>query len=107
MDFNVPVIEKIKENGLYAIGHVSDQADLGQSTVLTSTVQHVDKLYELVAEKYSKGTLESGNLNFDFQEGVISMGAYSPLVDEEFQAEIEIKPIEEYIETGNLPTEAK
>lgn len=102
--YNVPVIEKVKEKGLYAIGFVSDQSDLGESTVLTSTIQHVDVLYELAAEKFAKGELKSGNQYFDFEEDVITMGKYSPLVDEKLQEEID-QHIQRYIETGKLPNE--
>jgi transcriptional activator of comK gene len=103
--YNVPAIEKIKENGLYAIGFVSDQADLGESTVLTSTVQHVDDLYKLAAERFDQNKLESGNLFFDFQDDdVITMGTYSPLVPQSFQEEIETH-IEHYKKTGELPGE--
>ncbi|MBD8067547.1 BMP family ABC transporter substrate-binding protein [Bacillus sp. PS06] len=102
--YNVPVIEKLREHGLYAIGFVSDQSDLGEGTVLSSTVQHVDVLYELVAERFNKGELESGNLYFDFQDGVISMGDYSSNVDEAFQSEIEAY-IKHYSETGLLPNQ--
>lgn len=100
--YNVPVIEKLKEKGLYAIGFISDQSDLGESVVLTSTVQHVDVLYEIVAEKFNKGELESGNLSFDFQDEVISMGKFSPDVDEEFKKELNAA-IEKYKKTGKLP----
>lgn len=100
--YNVPVIEKIKENGLFAIGYISDQSDLGQSTVLTSTVQHVDTLYELVAEDFSKGKLKQGNLTFDFQEEVISLGQFSPLVDKTFENTVN-ELIHTYKETGKLP----
>ncbi|MFC0475167.1 BMP family ABC transporter substrate-binding protein [Robertmurraya beringensis] len=102
--YNVPVIERIKENGLYAIGFISDQSDLGESTVLTSTVQHVDRLYELVAEKYSKNELQTGNLSFDFQDNVISLGKFSPEVDKEFEKEI-TELITKYKETGKLPNQ--
>ncbi|MFS0864248.1 BMP family ABC transporter substrate-binding protein [Fredinandcohnia sp. 179-A 10B2 NHS] len=102
--YNVPVIEKLKEAGLYAIGFVSDQSDLGQETVLTSTVQHVDQLYLLVANQYNKGELDSGTLYFDFQDDVISMGKFSPKVDKAFQEELN-NYIEEYKETGNLPSQ--
>lgn len=102
--YNVPVIEKLKEKGLYAIGFISDQSDLGESVVLTSTVQHVDVLYEIVAEKFNKGELESGNLSFDFQDEVISMGKFSPDVDEEFKKELNAA-IEKYKKTGKLPNE--
>lgn len=102
--YNVPVIEKLKEKGLYAIGYISDQADLGEQTVLTSTVQHVDRLYLLVAERFQKGELESGNLTFDFQENVINLGKFSPLVDKAYQMKIE-SHIEAYRQTGKLPNE--
>ncbi|GIN84020.1 transcriptional activator protein med [Heyndrickxia sporothermodurans] len=100
--FNVPVIEKVKEKGLYAIGYVSDQSDLGKNTVLTSTVQLASKLYDLVAKKFAEGTLQSGNLSFDFKDGVITMGKYSPLVDKKFRKRIE-NYVEEYKKTGVLP----
>lgn len=102
--YNVPVIEKIKEKGLYAIGFVSDQSDLGESTVLTSTIQHVDVLFELAAKRFNEGTLKSGNLYFDFQDNVISMGKYSPLVEESFQKEMD-QQIQRYINTGKLPNQ--
>lgn len=102
--YNVPVIEKIKEQGLYAIGYISDQSDLGESVVLTSTVQHVDVLYEVVAERFNKGDLKSGNLTFDFQDDVITLGKFSPEVDAEFIDSIN-EAIEEYKNTGKLPNE--
>jgi transcriptional activator of comK gene len=104
--YNVPLIERIKEEGLFAIGYVSDQSDLGESTVLTSTIQHVDVLYELVAEKFSKGKLEAGNLTFDMQDDVISLGHFSPLIDDDFEKDIN-KLIEQYKKTGKLPNKEK
>ncbi|WP_044748690.1 BMP family ABC transporter substrate-binding protein [Bacillus alveayuensis] len=102
--YNVPVIEKLKQHGLYAIGYVTDQSDLGKATVLTSTVQHVDRLYKLVAKQFNEGKLKSGNLYFDFQDGVISLGKFSPLVDEEFRQSL-ADEIERYKKTGKLPNE--
>jgi len=101
--YNVSVIERLKEDGLYAIGYVSDQSDLGKETVYTSTVQHVDKLYVLVANKFNQGELESGNLYFDFQEDVISMGTFSPKIEKAFIEELN-QYISEYKETGELPS---
>ncbi|PLR78837.1 BMP family ABC transporter substrate-binding protein [Bacillus sp. V3-13] len=100
--YNVPIIEKVKEHGLYAIGYISDQADLGETTVLTSTVQHVDKLYEVVAEEFDNGKLKSGNLYYDFSDDVISLGEFSSVVDQEFENKIR-EHIEVYRETGKLP----
>jgi len=102
--YNVPVIERLKERGLYAIGFISDQSDLGRATVLTSTVQHVDRLYSLIAKRFDSGKLESGNLYFDFQDDAISLGKFSPLVGKEFRKEIE-KEIKLYKKTGKLPNE--
>lgn len=100
--FNVPVIERVKERGLYVIGYVSDQSDLGESTVLTSTIQQVDFLYEKVADQYNKGELKSGNLSFDFQDNVISLGKFSPHVNKAFIQRIN-KQIDIYKETKKLP----
>ncbi|MBT2735059.1 BMP family ABC transporter substrate-binding protein [Bacillus sp. ISL-7] len=100
--FNVPVIETVKEHGMYVIGYVSDQSDLGESTVLTSTIQQVDILYEKVADLYNKGELKAGNLSYDFQDNVISLGKFSPHVNKEFIQEIN-NQIEDYKKTGNLP----
>lgn len=100
--FNVPVIERVKERGLYVIGYVSDQSDLGESTVLTSTIQQVDFLYEKVADQYNKGELKSGNLSFDFQDNVISLGKFSPHVNKAFIQRIN-KQIDVYKETKKLP----
>ncbi|WNS76854.1 BMP family ABC transporter substrate-binding protein [Bacillus sp. DTU_2020_1000418_1_SI_GHA_SEK_038] len=101
--YNVPVIEQVKEKGHYAIGYISDQSDLGESAVLTSTIQHVDVLYELVAERFDKGELKSGNLSFDFQEDVITLGKFSSDVDQEFINNINTA-IAEYRKTGELPS---
>jgi transcriptional activator of comK gene len=100
--YNVPVIEQVKEHGLYVIGYVSDQSDLGKSTVLTSTVQQVDKLYEKVAREFNNGTLKSGNLSYDFQDDVISLGKFSPSVKKDFIRKLN-QQIDVYKKTGNLP----
>ncbi len=102
--FNVPVIERLKEKGLYAIGYVSDQSDLGETTILTSTIQHVDKLYEIIAKRFNEGKLQSGDLYFDFNDKVISIGKFSPDVSPEFQQSIG-SAVEAYIKTGNLPNQ--
>jgi transcriptional activator of comK gene len=100
--FNVPVIERVKERGLYVIGYVSDQSDLGETTVLTSTIQQVDSLYEKVAGQFNQGKLKSGNLSFDFKDNVISLGKYSPQVNKQFILKIN-NQIYNYKETGKLP----
>ncbi|WP_017754624.1 BMP family ABC transporter substrate-binding protein [Calidifontibacillus oryziterrae] len=102
--FNMVLVEQIKEDGLYAIGFVSDQSDLGETTVLTSTVQHVDELYELIASEFIAGKLEHVPKSFDFAEGVITLGEFSPEVPQDYQTKIE-KAVDIYIKTGKLPNE--
>ncbi|WP_368503766.1 BMP family ABC transporter substrate-binding protein [Alkalihalophilus sp. As8PL] len=102
--FHVEVIEQVKQEGLYAIGYVGDQSDLGEATVLTSTVQHVDQLYELVAQQFKAGALQPGNHTFDFPDGVISLGSFSPQVPTDLKEHIE-EAIDAYIENGTLPNE--
>lgn len=102
--FHTAIIEEVKKEGLYAIGYVGDQLDLGEYTVLTSTVQEVEKMYEYVARQYSIGELETGNKYLDFAEGAISMGAYSQEVPAELISWLN-DHVDTYINTGNLPHE--
>lgn len=101
--FNLPIIEAIKEDGHYAIGYISDQGDLGETTVLTSTIQNVEKVYELVANDYISGKLQHGIKSFDFQNDVISLGDFSPEVPGNFKNEV-MKAVEVYKLTGELPS---
>ncbi|SDJ87310.1 transcriptional activator of comK gene [Sediminibacillus albus] len=102
--FSIPVINKIKEKGLYAIGYVSDQSILGENTVLTSTIQHVDKIYLLAARKFNEGELEGNVETYDFEDEVITLGKFSPEVPRSFVEKIR-EEVEEYKETGLLPNE--
>jgi transcriptional activator of comK gene len=102
--YHVAIIEEVKKDGLYVIGYISDHSDLGESTVLTSTIQHVDHLYEIVAEKFLEGELMPGNKNLDFADRVITLGPYSSKVPEELQQKIN-NAISTYIKTGKLPNQ--
>ncbi|KMK74829.1 transcriptional regulator [Alkalihalobacillus pseudalcaliphilus] len=99
--FHVELIELSKRDGLYVIGYVSDQTDLGESSVLSSTVQHVDQVYVDVVDAFLKGKLVSGRFSLDFQDGVISMGDYSSQVPEEVVLFIE-EMVQYYIQTGEF-----
>lgn len=99
--YNIPVIEQIKTDNLSAIGYVTDQSNLGSHTVLTSTVQHVDKAYSIIAKKFNEGKLnEQGEYSFDFKEGVIEMGKFSSTIDRAFVKDIE-KDIANYKKQAN------
>lgn len=102
--FSENVIKLAAKDGLYAIGYGTDQSSINQSTVLTSTVQHVDQLYTYAAEQFNRQDLEGEILTFDFKEDVISLGAFSPDVPEQFIERIE-DWIERYKETNLLPNE--
>ncbi|WP_377558869.1 BMP family ABC transporter substrate-binding protein [Ornithinibacillus salinisoli] len=102
--FSEQVIKRASDDGLYAIGFVSDQYEIDPNTVLTSTVQHVDRLYNVTAEKFSKGELEGDIQTFDFKDDYITMGEFSPEVSEEFQDALN-NAIEQYIDSGFLPNQ--
>lgn len=102
--FSNDVIEQASKDGIYAIGYVEDQLYIDNQTVLTSTIQHVDKLYEFAAKKFNSKKLQGGVLIFDFREGMISLGEFSPDVSAEFEESIK-NDIDEYIETNILPNE--
>ena len=102
--YSEEIIQHAKEDGVYAIGYVADQSYIGEETVLTSTIQHVDKLYEYAAKKFNEDELEGKIMTFDFQEEAISLGEFSPSIPESFRDYMD-DIVEEYMETDLLPNE--
>ncbi|WP_010093621.1 BMP family ABC transporter substrate-binding protein [Ornithinibacillus scapharcae] len=103
-DFSEEIIKQASEDQIYAIGFVSDQYKIEPKTVLTSTVQHVDRLYVLAAEKFHNGTLKGEIMSFDFKDDLITLGEYSEEVPKYFQKSLN-EYIEEYKKTGLLPNQ--
>ncbi|WP_342742156.1 BMP family ABC transporter substrate-binding protein [Virgibacillus siamensis] len=102
--FSVKVLKKVSSDGLYGIGYVTDQSYIDNRAILTSTVQHVSKLYVRSAEKFNEGKLRGGVLTYDFQDEVISLSKFSPVVPEDFQEKMNDE-IEQYKESALLPNE--
>ncbi|WP_339215892.1 BMP family ABC transporter substrate-binding protein [Ornithinibacillus sp. FSL M8-0202] len=98
------IIKRAGDDGIYAIGFVSDQINVEPETVLTSTVQHVDRLYVLAAEKFNEGDLNGEIMTFDFADDYITMGEFSKSVPKYFQQRL-VDYIEKYKETGLLPNQ--
>ncbi|MFC3040587.1 BMP family ABC transporter substrate-binding protein [Virgibacillus xinjiangensis] len=102
--FSRSIIEQAEEDGLYAIGYIVDQSDIDERTVLTSTRQHVDQLYETVAEEFDNGSLNGSIITYDLEDEVISLGEFSPDVPQDFQEKLN-EELEKYKQTGLLPNE--
>jgi len=102
--YSEEVIQRASEENVYTIGYVSDQLEIGPTSVLTSTVQHADKLYWIAAERFTKGGLLGGVFSFDFQDDAISLGEFNSVVPTLFQNEIE-SIVDEYMETNSLPNQ--
>ncbi|WP_062512897.1 BMP family ABC transporter substrate-binding protein [Halobacillus sp. KGW1] len=100
--FDISIIKQAEQDGKYAIGYVKDRSSVAENAVLTSTIQRIDEVYELVMERYVDGNLTGGSLTFDFQEGAIEMGTYSSDVPVGFQKEMD-EAVAYYEETGELP----
>ncbi|QHE51447.1 BMP family ABC transporter substrate-binding protein [Pontibacillus sp. HMF3514] len=102
--FSVPLIRQMNEDGFHAIGYVSDQSDIAPNTILTSTIQHVDRLYVQTAKQFNKGELKSGILTFDFQDNAITLGKFSPNIPEPLVDKVK-SAVQQYKKTGQLPHE--
>lgn len=102
--FTIPLIHQIQIDQHYAIGYLSDQHAIAENTVLTSTVQQVEKVYALAMERFIKGDLPGEPITFDFQDGAIALGEFSSVVPKRFKKEIN-QSVERYIESGKLPNE--
>lgn len=102
--FSAEILQRAERDRLYAVGYVSDQMDVAPEAVLTSTIQNVDKLYELSAELFHKGELQGGILTFDFEDEVIELGEYNNKVPKTYQRYMN-DIIKEYKKSKLLPNE--
>lgn len=102
--FSVPVIKRAVEEELYVIGYIVDHSYISEKYVLTSTVQHADRLYLEAANKFNQGNLEAGVFYYDFTDGAITLGEFSPDIPPDFKEEIN-QAVNKYMETGLLPNE--
>lgn len=102
--FTTDIIGRASMDDAYVFGYIDDQSGIDKTSVLTSTVQHVDKLYTYIARKYNEESLEGGLLTFDIKDEVITFGEFSPDIPQEYQKFIN-GLIDQYKETGMLPHE--
>lgn len=102
--FAEAIINKAEEDGVYAIGYIADQLEIAPDTVLTSTIQHVEQLYETAAKDFDKRSLKGGILTYDFQDDLITLGEFNESVPDRFKAYIS-DMVEDYQNTGLLPNE--
>lgn len=102
--YSTQVIEQAADDGIYSIGYMTEQAEIAEEYVLTSMVQHIDRLYLEVAEAFNKGELQGGIQTYDFQNEYVSLGEFNEVIPERFKDEMETV-IEEYEETNLLPNE--
>ncbi|RKQ18874.1 BMP family ABC transporter substrate-binding protein [Oceanobacillus bengalensis] len=102
--FSEQMLKKAEEDGLLAVGYVSDQHEIAPDAVLTSTIQEVDKLYDQVARKFDDGELVGDILTFDFQDEVIALGEFNEKIPKAFERYVD-DTIDEYIDTNLLPNE--
>jgi len=100
--FSEEIIKQASENNVYAIGFLEDQSIYDSETVLTSTVRDIEKVYIEITQAFNKKDLDGGMLTFDFEDEIVSLGAFSNDIPKKYQKMIH-KEIERYKETGLLP----
>nr|WP_246569685.1 BMP family ABC transporter substrate-binding protein [Lentibacillus saliphilus] len=102
--FSRDVIQQASEDDVYTIGYVNDQSYIDPVNVLTSTVQHIDKLYEMAAWQFNDKRLAGGVYRLGFPDDVISLAPYSKEIPRHFRNTIE-HAVKMYKATGLLPNE--
>lgn len=102
--FSSDVIDHAIRDGVYAIGYGADQTVTDEKMLLTSMIQHIDKLYLIAAREFNEKTIKGGFVTFDFQDKMITLGDFSPAVPAEYQEYIE-GLVDKYAETNLLPHE--
>lgn len=103
--FSFSIVEKAREDGLYALGYIPSSKE-NKDTVLATTVQHIDHVYLAIAEQFNKKQLEGGVITFDFKDDVISLEHLSPHIPKKYQKLIK-QEIDQYIKYDMLPNEAQ
>lgn len=104
IEFSEQIVRVATSEGNYAIGYIEDQSYIDKDLVLTSTVHHVEQLYEQAALSFEKGTLQGGVYTYDLSDDIITLGQMSPDIEEDFIEELN-QAIEMYIEMNILPNE--
>lgn len=102
--FSTEIIEAAQEDKTYAFGYIEDESEKYPDTVLTSTIQHIEKLYLYTAEKFNKEELEPGILTFGLKDGTLALGKYSSDIPFAFQIQMN-QYVNNYLETDLLPYE--
>ncbi|MFD1066742.1 BMP family ABC transporter substrate-binding protein [Oceanobacillus locisalsi] len=102
--FSESILQEAEQDDLYAIGYMTDQREVAPNAVLTSTIQHIGELYQLVADNFNQQELEGKIYTYDFNDEFISLGEFHPSVPDDVQMQVE-DDIEAYMETGLLPNE--
>lgn len=100
--FSTQLIKEASEDGLYTIGYMMDQSDIGQEYVLSSTLLNIDRLYLYAAEQKAKDNLKGTVYTFKHEQDIVSLSEYSPFVPAYVKNKIN-RILEDYHESGLLP----
>lgn len=102
--YSKSVIQAAALDGIYSIGYIADQHELAPDYVLTSMIQHIDKLYVKVADDVKKQDIVGGIRSYNFHDEVIELGTFNEITLETFQSNV-LEAIENYKKTNLLPNE--
>lgn len=89
--YNQSVIDYAKEQGVYVIGYLDDQAYMGKNIVLTSILNDVSQTYVAIMEDYFSSGIPSGKTILNQSDGVYQLAPYGPMVTEEEKGIIEFE----------------
>ncbi|SEP83929.1 nucleoside-binding protein [Piscibacillus halophilus] len=99
--FNIPIILEAEKHDIYSIGYVSEQNEVAPESVITSTIQDLEKIYVNIANQFDQGELPSGVIHYGFDNEYIYLGEYGDTVSDEVKEEVDAA-INRYLESGSL-----
>lgn len=103
-DLSEDIIQRAAEDDVYAIGYLDDQSKIDPSTVLTSTIKDIERVYLSIADEWNKNKLDGGVIQYDFADDVVKLGDFNEDIPKRFQQKIE-NAVQRYTESGLLPYE--
>lgn len=102
------VIEAAREANILTMGYFADQQGLAPSHIVTSAIIKSDEMLLNAVQDVKKGTFKKGMNIFGFNEGILAIGRFGPMVSDDIKKEVnglveKIKSGEVKVTPPNVP----
>jgi len=94
------VIEAARAANILTMGYFADQQHLAPDHVVTSAIMKTDEMIFRAVQSIEKGTFKAGNIFYSFNEGILEIGKFGPMVSDDVKKEV--NELVEKIKSGEV-----